>query len=257
MQKARQLAWIGAAFRVPDVDRLSYSDLTTKAGKWPDRMDFSFQYKTVPVLVDKTSCWHGLFTRAVIARGFPVPTRNDSEIELELSLEMMAALGGARHALDFEGVLVVKGDSAMFVSISGNQDSIQWYLIRNSDGTRLRYRDVRSQCPKRAMLDTVDHESFKVKRAFLGWWSEAECQLGKLDANYEKLDWSTAKEVSRSTRVSGGALGFQNTMIGQINFAIGAKDSNLRSSVKGLFEMIMQCAERTSMVMYDQEDRRR
>ena len=107
MQRAQQLAWIGAAFRVPDVDRLSYSDLIIKADKWPDRTDFSFQYKTVPVPEDETSCWHGLFTRAVIARGFPVPTRNDNEIGLELSFEMMAALDGARHAMDFEGGLVV------------------------------------------------------------------------------------------------------------------------------------------------------
>ena len=168
----------------------------------------------------------------------------------------MAALGGARHVMDFEGGLVVKGHSAMFVPIKRNEGSIQWHLIPNSDGTRLRYRDVRSQCPKRAMLDEVDHGSLKAKRTFFGWWSEAACHLGPSDATYKKLDWSAAKEASRSTRVYGGALGFQNALIGQLNFAIGAKDGSLRSSVKGPFEMIMQCAERTSVVMYDQQDRR-
>ncbi|KAK3172840.1 hypothetical protein OEA41_006165 [Lepraria neglecta] len=145
--------------------------------------------------------------------------------------------------MDFEGGLVVEGHFAMFVPINRNEDSIQWHLIRNSDGTRLRYRDVRSQCPRRAMLDEVDHESLKAKRAFLGWWSEAACHLGTSDATYNKLD-------------CGGVLAFQNTLIGQLNFAIGAKDSSLRSSVKGTFEMIIQCAERTSVVMYDQEYRR-
>ena len=197
-----------------------------------------------------------MFTNSVIARGFPVPQREDGEQGVEVPLEIMAALGGARHATEFEGGLVLKGHSAMFVPIERHKHSIQWHLIRYSDEERMLYSQLKNERLKRAMLEEVDHESLRTTRAFLGWWKSSETHLGTGDAAYNSIDWSPAGEAKRPTRFSGGNIGFQTMITGQLSFIMGAKDGRLHFSQKGPFQRIVKCAEKTPVVLYDLADRR-
>ena len=247
------LVWFGAAFQLSSSDQVQYSQsrLHIRGKPWWGLFFFTVDYEKSPVQAE--SCWLSLFNNPVIAQGFPVPERSNSEHGLELPIELMATLGGGRHAVDFEGGLVIKGHSIAFVPVKQYEDSIQWHMISSSDGTRLRYSDLKIHL---ALQNEVSYESIRTKRAILGWSRVAQTFLGTAGVNYEGIDWSEAKEAGRSTRFSGGALGFQSNLIGQLNFALGAKDGRLFLSQNGPLEKIIDLAEKTPVVLYDHQDRR-
>ena len=251
------LVWFGAAFQVSSSDQLQYSRsklCTHGIIKLSNYTIMKVKYEKSPVSsVCEGTCWLSLFNNPVIAHGFPVPERSNSERGIELPIELMATLGGGRHALGFEGGLVIKGHSIAFVPVKQYEDSIQWHMISNSDGTRLRYSDLKIH---RALQNEVNYESIRTKRAILGWSRVAQTALGTAGLNYKGIDWSEAKEAGRSTRLSGGGLGFQSNLIGQLNFALGAKDGRLLLSQNGPLEKIISLAEKTPVVLYDHHDRR-
>lgn len=255
----QQLAWMGAALRNSADGQVQYCEpkleQVSKAGRG-EPTDLHITFELSSLSEEDQSCWLPLFADPVIARGFPVPERKNGERGLEIPLEIMAALGGARHVTEFEGGLVMKGFSAMFVPVERHYQSIQWHLIRRSDEQRVLYRDVSKECPSRAMLEEVDHESLENSRAFLGWWRSAETHLGTADAAYDSIDWSPASETRSSARISGANIGFQHIFTGQLSFTMGAKDGRLHFSQKGPFQKIVQCAEKTPVVLYDPADRR-
>ena len=262
----QQAVWMGAALRTSSNERVQSSSFVLSSlrpwdgsfGPWYRSFcaSFSATFEVSGLSEGKESCWLPLFANAVIAQGFSVPERKTWELGLEIPLEIMAALGGARHVTDFEGGLVLKGHSAMFVPIKRYDQSIQWHLIRRSDEQRVLYRDVSKECPSRAMLDEVDHATLENTRAFLGWWKSAETYLGTADSAYDSIDWSPAGETRRSARMTGANLGFQNMLTGQLNFVLGAKDGRLHFSQKGPFQRIVQCAEKIPVALYDTADRR-
>lgn len=65
-----------------------------------------------------------LFNDVVIASGFPVPERL-GETGLKAPIEIMAALAGASHAVEYEGSVVLKGFSSLLVPIKRHGDSVQ------------------------------------------------------------------------------------------------------------------------------------
>lgn len=254
-----QLVWMGAALRTSRDGGVQYCEsklerVLKARGVEPAIFNVTFDMSS-PVKEDQ-SCWFPLFTNPVIAHGFPTAHRNDHEVGLEIPLAMMAALGGARHAVDFEGGLVLKGHSTMFVPLKRYHQSIQWHLIRRRDEHRILYREVSNECPNRAMIQQVDHEALLNTRAFLGWWPWAETHLGTADAPYHSIDWSPAGAAKRSARFSGANIGFQTMITGQLTFIMGKKDGRLHLSQKGPFQRIVQCAEITPVVLYDPADRR-
>ena len=247
------LVWFGAAFQVSSSERLQYShpELNIYEGSSTLPAHFTVHYEKSPV--SEKICWLALFNNPVIAQGFPVPERSNSERGLELPIELMATLGGGRHAVDFEGGLVIKGHSVAFVPVEQYDDTIQWHMISNSDGTRLRYSDLRT---RRALQKEVDFGSIRTKRAILGWSQVAQSLLGTAGLDYEGIDWTEAQEAGRSTRLSGGGFGFQSNLVGQFNFALGAKDGRLLLSQKGPLEKIIDLAQNTPVALYDHHERR-
>lgn len=174
---------------------------------------------------------------------------------LEIPLDLMAALGGARHAIDFEGGLVLKGYSALIVPVRRYERAVQWHLIRARGDDRISYREA-SQYPNRALLKDLDHDVLGSTRAYLGWWKESETHLGTADADYESIDWSKAKEASPSPRLTGGTLGVSKIVYAQVNIALGAKDGLLHYSQKEPFQKTIDRAENLQIVLYDEKDRR-
>ena len=255
----QQVVWMGAALRVSGDQRVQYSTSEIESAMAQDHLlpsTFTVKFHTSELSKEEQSCWLPIFTNPVIARGFPVPERENEEQGLEVPLEIMAALGGARHVTEFEGGLVLKGYSAMFVPAKRHKQSIQWHLLQRGAEERMLYRQLRNECLNRAMLEEVDHESLRTTRAFLGWWKCAQTHLGTADAAYDKIDWSPAGEAKRPARFSGANIGFQTMITGQLSFIMGAKDGRLHFSQKGPFQRIVQCAEKTPVVLYDPVDRR-
>ncbi|KAF6220730.1 hypothetical protein HO133_003163 [Letharia lupina] len=255
----QQLAWMGAALRTSGDGRIEYCDSKLEAvlrarGVAPAILKLTFDMNS-PSGEDQ-SCWFPLFTNPVIAYGFPTVHRNDHEVGLEIPLEMMAALGGARHAVDFEGGLVLKGYSVLFVPIRVHEESVQWHLICARDEERIPYREASVQCPNRVFLKDLNHEALRTTRAYLGWWKEAETHLGTADADYESIDWSKAKEAGPPPRLTGGTVGVSKIISAQVNFVLGAKDGSFHYSQHEPFQKTVDRSENLPVVLYDQKDRR-
>ena len=256
VEVVQQAIWMAAAIRFSRIGRVQNSIVVFNSGRPLSPEYITVTFDQCDLLQEEQSCWLPIFTHAVIARGFPVPERENGEQGLEIPIEIMAALGGARHVTEYQGGLVLKGFSAMFVPIKRYDRSIQWHLIKRRDDQRILYRELSSGQPKRAMVEEVDHQSLWNTRAFLGWWKSAEIHLGTVGAAYNDIDWSSAGEARRPTKFAGANLGFQTMITGQLNFVLGAKDGRLHFSQERPFQRIIQCAKNTPVVLYGIEDHR-
>ena len=251
----QQVIWMAAALRVAEADNVQYSNFHLV---WDNvnATDFYAAFETSDLPEGEQSCWVPLFANPVIAQGFPVSERENEEQGLEISLEMMAALGGARHLTEFEGGLVLKGQSAMFVPTKSHGSSIQWHFVPGNGDDRMPYQDLRAQGIRRTALSEVNYEAARSARTFLGWWKCAETHLGTADAAYGDIDWTSTGEARRSIRFSGTELGFQNVLTSKVNFVLGAKDGRLHFERGGPFQKILSCAESTPVALYDVDESR-
>lgn len=237
-----------------ETPQLAYAQASIK-GVEPNIPQFELLFEVLPLGKDEESCWHPLFSNAVIAKDFPIADRGP-ETGLEISIPLMAALAGVRHAVEFEGGLLLKGHSSMFVPVKRHGDSVQWHYIENDCEDRLSYWEVENRCPGRVKLNEVNYNSLYNSRAFVGWWPQTETRLGTADVNYDNIDWSATKEVGRSVLFTGGTLGFQQIITGELNFALGPKDGKLHVERKGPYQKIVRCAAKTPVVLYDTDDKR-
>jgi hypothetical protein len=254
IQIAQQLAWLGSALRTSESGSVGRSEAQISA--WTNNLPAIFEIEFATDVLEEKSCWHDLFFNPVIAFNFPISSRDHGLIGLEIPIQMMAALGGASHAVEFKGGLMLKGFSCMFVPLQRHGNSIQWHFITNEDNTRLEYLQADQQCPKRALLGSVDQESLASTRAFLGWWGKVTTNLGTTDAKYENINWSPTKEASRPRTTPVLSIRLLNIIEVGVSFAMGPKDSKLHVSRTGHYEKLLQHASKVSVVLYDTRDKR-
>ena len=254
----QQLAWMGAALRTSTDGRVQYCEpkLTQVRAEGVEPVILSLTFHMSSLGEDDQSCWFPLFKNLVIAHRFPVADRSDCDVGLEIPLDMMAALGGARHAVEFEGGLVLKGYSTLFVPVGRRKDSVQWHLICAKGEDRIAYSEASAHYPNRALLEDIDHDELRTTRAFLGWCKEAQVHLATADADYESIDWSKAKKANPSPKLTGGSLGISKLISANVNFALGAKDGAFHYSQSEPFQKTVDRAERLPVLLYDQKDRR-
>jgi hypothetical protein len=143
---AQQLAWLGSALRTSPSGQVAGSQCHI----YPRDPGASFvmQFSVTPLGDEEKSCWQELFFNPVIVYGFPIEKRHFGN-GLEIPIHMMAALGGASKAVEFNGGIVLKGFSSMFVPRQRLGDSVQWHYIRNEDDTRLPYQEADGRCTGR------------------------------------------------------------------------------------------------------------
>jgi hypothetical protein len=254
IQIAQQLAWLGSALRTSKSDSVGRSEAQISA--WAMNSPAVFEIEFATNALEEKSCWHTLFCNPVIAYNFPIPSRDHGFVGLEIPIQMMAALGGASHAVEFKGGVMLKGFSCMFVPLKRHGNTIQWHFITNEDNNRLEYFRADRQCPDRALLGSVDRESLTSTRAFLGWWETVTTNLGTIDAKYENITWSPTREPATPIAIPVLSIGLQNIIGVGVSFAIGRKDSRLHVSRTGPYEKILQYASKVSVILYDTRDKR-
>ena len=179
-----QLAWLGAACRVSPKDGMAYS---TAQITLPESSNLLFRLDFLiddlphgePGPEQNGSCWHSLFRNPVIAKGYPVLARNHREKGLEIPLNMMAQLGEASRATKFDGSLVIKGFSTMFVPTERTGNSVLWHFLYEENQARISYLSARRHCSNYALIDTVDSLCLNSTRNFLGWASSVVMRTGK------------------------------------------------------------------------------
>lgn len=202
------------------------------------------------------SCWLPLFGNAVIAHGFPIPERGE-EMGLEVGLDLMAALSGARHAVEYQNSVVLKGFSTMLLPVGKTADRVQWHLARSRDEDEpISYKTGIAQCKERVGLDQLDVVSLMNTRAIVGWCSSAETDLGSPHYDYANIDYSKARAARLESRLEGGSFGFQHFGMARVDFRLGRKDIKFHYLREGPFRSIVSAAERTPVALYDTMERR-
>jgi hypothetical protein len=209
-----------------------------------------------PHASELNSCWLSLFSNAVIAHGFPIPERADG-IGLEMSVQLMAAIIGARHAVTFDGGVVIKGFSSMFVPVTRTEDGIQWHYVANSDAdVQLSYEEGVRRCSNRALLPDLDITSLATTRCFIGWNSLVDIGVGSETANFENIKFSDAAEVRPVLQIRSASLGFQQFGFAQIDVTFGKRDGKCHFQRSSSYRRIVSAAERMFIALFDTGERR-
>jgi hypothetical protein len=254
VQFAQQLSWLSSAFITsPSKKQLAYSSPSLVQMR-----ESIFEITINCELIDESekACWLPLFDGACIVAGFPISERAD-EVGVEVSLELLAGLSGARHVFEYDGGLVMKGFSHIFVPVRRQLDRVQWHAVSSPDQeTPLSYQDGVSRCASRAMLDEVNLQDLASLRAIVGWCSEATICLGSSHADYENIDYTKSEEANSGLRCTGGSLGFQQFGVAALDVRFGLKDGKSHFHRSGPYQRIIQFAEGNPIVLLDVEEKR-
>lgn len=174
-----QLSWLGASCRSSQhADNISYC--TPSIIALEDRVSsflIDFHYQDLEDDSSLGSCWRQLFKNPVITRGFPILARSNDEKGLEIPLNIMAGLGGAEQATMFNGQLLIKGFSTMFVPTKRIEDSIVWHFLFNEDNSRISYSAAGKLVAGQDLVD-VNYQCLPTARMFLGWASSVQLHTG-------------------------------------------------------------------------------
>jgi hypothetical protein len=182
-----QFAWLGAACQSSPTDEMRYSkprisiyDHAAKPGTY-----FTLNSSKLDLVSDERrstqngSCWHSLFRNPVLVKGFPILARKHKEKGLEIPLNMMAGLGEATRATNFDGSLVMKGFSTMFVLTGRTENSVLWHFLHEKYQNRISYLCARQRCSNPVPIGSEDVVSLESTRHFVGWASSAVTRTGK------------------------------------------------------------------------------
>ncbi|OAL47683.1 hypothetical protein IQ07DRAFT_125417 [Pyrenochaeta sp. DS3sAY3a] len=252
---AQQLAWLASVLSTSPSPLVAYAKPSIRYISASSSFLISVQHSPL-YTSSETSCWLPLFTGAVIACGFPIAARG-TEVGLDIPLEILAAIVGVRHAVEFGGGVCLKGFSHMLVPVCKNEDRIQWHAVSNSDeNSRLTYADGISQCKNRALLNEVSLEDAFKSRAIVGWCSVVNSQLGSTTANYENIDYSGAVDAESNVKCTGGAFGFQQFGTAVLDFKLGVRDGKCHFQRNGPYRRIVSAAEKTHVVLHDTGQKR-
>jgi hypothetical protein len=178
------IAWLGASLRSSPLEsgicvcRSSIRDFRSQA---PDpsikrslscKIDFSMD--TAEEDSADSQCWHGLFLNPIVVDGYPMPRRCEENTGLEIPLNMMIRLAGARRVTIFNNRLVIKGYSTLLVPMKCHSNTIMWHLIFDKQGNRISYlSDIVSQGAE------VSYSVLERCRHILGWCSRGISFAGK------------------------------------------------------------------------------
>jgi hypothetical protein len=174
-----QLSWLGAACAASDHPTkmaLRSVKIVSKSKK-PKTACLTIRYQSRPV--ESESCWHGLFKNPVIAVGFQTLSRKNEEQGLDISLDLMTSLGLCDRITVFDGRLVIKGFSSMFIPTKLAKNSIQWHFIYHEDGSRVSYLEGDKYVPVALGPAELTVPRLEASRHFVGWASSVLVQVGR------------------------------------------------------------------------------
>ncbi|PVI02799.1 hypothetical protein DM02DRAFT_612609 [Periconia macrospinosa] len=262
-----QLAWLGAAVRsTPNSTTLSscvplLRNLTVETfAKGPPIAKFRLDYKTIYPEIPDTAplngrCWHNLFYNPVLVEGYPLLSRSEASMGIEMSLDLAAVLMGVERIYQYDGVIVLKSFCAMLVATKKVTDIVVWHLLLNKTGKHMSFADV-SQCGLiDSSLSRNGLAAFQPLRNVIGWCSTVSAFTGSPSANYNIL-WSQLQKpyqgcVFEKITVSGG----QFINIGA-SFLIGKKDKPAFSRARSDYTEQLRWISKKHVILYDVTDRR-
>ena len=191
-----QLAWLSTALQCSPYDlgvtycRPSITDINTN--EYEDygdtegipsveivcRISYAFERQTGAVDLSHGQCWQGMFGNPVVVGGFPVRRRPDTQLGLEVPLNIMAILARAKRAVPFNGGLFLKGFSTVFVATKRIEDCVVWHMLYNEDGSHISYTDPRVEDALGSSTKNIEMTALENARHIVGWCSNVKNYAG-------------------------------------------------------------------------------
>lgn len=210
----------------------------------------SFGYTELPTIHNSHGqCWHGLFRKLAVVKGFPVPRRPEPGLGLEIPLDMMAALVGSSRLDLFDAKVFIKGFSAMLVPTLRRGGIVVWHLVAQDDDTRVSYLDWEGEHEQQLTMAEME-----TARHIVGWCSEVTFDVGGPDAEYNigrsLLPVAHAGCVLERAQISGGQL-----IHGTMTFRLGTNQKPIHVSRDGYIPKLKWAAGKY-VILWDEEARR-
>jgi hypothetical protein len=191
-EAGQQLAWLGAAFQSSPVEtgmalcvpsiRECYlmHDLPSveaseqrQRGKIICGLDFEVKAPNMAEMKESGLCWHKMFASLILVGGFPILSKQEPKLGLEMSLDLLAGMVGASQVLGIQGKVFLKGFSTMLVGVRRLDDLLIWHFSFDEDGNRISYLDVALGQACDMNVDQIDDV-----RHVVGWSSESSYYAG-------------------------------------------------------------------------------
>ena len=183
-----QIAWLGLVFRSPVPGQLVHADFTLEQSAL---LQFDLTYSpNQRFQACHDLCWPPLFLGFVMAKGFPIPPRDD-EVGVELPFDLMASLANIAHPVICDGGFVLRGYSSIIYPVSGVSSSlpsgsVQWHALHASANERsISLKTIENR--QRIRTTNLDEfEALSACRTFLGYSAETRVCLGTKEADYRE-----------------------------------------------------------------------
>jgi hypothetical protein len=118
-------------------------------------------------------CWHAMFTSPILVGGFPISSKPEPQLGLEMSLDLLAGMVGASQVLGIQGKVFLKGFATMLVGAKRLDDLLIWHFSFNKEGKRISYLDVALELACDMKVDQLDNI-----RHVVGWSSDSSYYAG-------------------------------------------------------------------------------
>tara|TARA_R110002003_G_scaffold206_3_gene15773 strand:- start:15592 stop:15975 length:384 start_codon:yes stop_codon:yes gene_type:complete len=118
-------------------------------------------------------CWHAMFTSPILVGGFPISSKPEPQLGLEMSLELLAGMVGASQVLGIQGKVFLKGFATMLVGVKRLDDLLIWHFSFDKGGKRISYLDVALDKACDMDVDQLDDV-----RHVVGWLSDSSYYAG-------------------------------------------------------------------------------
>ena len=200
VELGEQLAWMGAAVRAaPDDLGLYYCSPSIYHMKvYPPAagytrvtcgIDFALtRYETGSSSLGKTGkCWQALFCNPVIVEGYPIQSKPQSSMGLEIPLNIAATLGRAHRIQQFGINLFVKGFSSMLILTNFVTNIAVWHFLFNENGDHMSYTDPQTLNIQDPNIPVVGTYQLQSARHVVGWCSMASSFTGRSIPSSESL----------------------------------------------------------------------
>lgn len=106
--------------------------------------------------------------------GYPVLSRHEAGLGVEMPLNMVGGLVGSERATEFDNKIFIKGFSAMLIATRVAENLLVWHYLHNDKGERISYLDHELQSIGDISLFQLD-----TARHVVGWCSKCEYFAGR------------------------------------------------------------------------------
>jgi hypothetical protein len=157
VEAGQQLAWLGAALQsspvetgmalcIPSIQEcylmhnlpLVEASEQRQRGRILCRLGFEVEVQYAAGMEGSGLCWHKMFACPILVVGYPILSKSEPKLGLEMSLDLLAGMVGAFQVVGIQGKIFPKGFSTMLVGVRRLDDLLVWHFLSTKRATGYR-----------------------------------------------------------------------------------------------------------------------